>query len=71
MTLPKPTEAELVAALRAFADPTQRHSCDCRFCKASLLVQAWDEHNAPEPPMAELIRTATMGAPATGEGARY
>lgn len=43
-TLPKPTEAELVAALRAFADPTQRHSCDCRFCKASLLVQAWDEH---------------------------
>lgn len=43
--LPKPTEAELVAALRAFADPTQRHECGCRFCQATVLVRAWDAHN--------------------------
>lgn len=40
--LPAPTEAELVDALRAFAEPSLRHVCDCRFCKASLLVRAWD-----------------------------
>ena len=54
--LPAPTTEELVDALRAFAEPSLRHVCDCRFCKASLLVRAWDANRPAEDIAVERVR---------------
>lgn len=54
--LPAPTPEELVDALRAFAEPSLRHVCDCRFCKASLLVRAWDANQSAATEFAERVR---------------
>lgn len=54
-SLPNPTPAELVQVLREFADERWQgaHDCGCRFCRATRIVRAWDEHH-PAPDVSDV-----------------
>ena len=58
--IPVPTTSDLIRVLRLFADPNPNkplpHDCGCRFCRATRLVRAWDQHNAPAEIAVERVR---------------